>query len=715
MIYRFFIALYLLLIGLSLEAQEGEFIFHEVKAGETKYGISRQYGVTIEQLEKFNPEIKSELKEGVTLLIPKDQPEAESELSRTDSGYVYHQVKAGDTFFSLSQTYGVSIAEIKEANPQLQDVLRLGERIKIPLRPQAREEDLSNYYVHKIIAGETAYSLSRKYRLSLDSLYLLNPEAENGLGVGQLLKLPLSRAPQKKEKIVEVLPDTASKPRDGFDSDEDGFTEEEKDTAINEDGDLGNYFLYKVKTGDSFYSLKNRYGVSQSKLLELNPELSQGLTVGRYIIIPKKKKEEKELSWLEKILSGEKKQEERQKTDTISIDSLIIPQKTLEKPVTPAIIADTLKIDIDKDYRVGLMLPFYTSLFTDTVFENEVEERSKIALDFYNGFLMAADTLGKQGMNISLNVFDTRNDMFRLRELIPQVRQNRFDLVVGPLYSSNVQFVADQLAEDYVPVISPLSTSVEVKGQPNLIKCITGKKGRIKKIADLLNEKYSKGRIIFAHSGKDEELEEIKQIKARLQARERGSFIDNVTSFTDEMLHHSDLKEALDTGQYNVIILVSEDKIFLSDLVNKLRVLRDTSILLIGSPRLMRIPTLEVTYLDYLNLTMPDMNYIDYSNRETIGFIESYRQRYADEPGRFAFQGYDVGLYFLERLWKRGLFFTQSLESDTTEMLSTGFEVRKTQEGGYENNFLYVTAIRDMKLVRLQYQEDKSPSSPPRK
>jgi len=326
---------------------------------------------------------------------------------------------------------------------------------------------------------------------------------------------------------------------------------------------------------------------------------------------------------------------------------------------------------------------------------------------------MAADTLSKQGMNLTLNVFDTRNSMFRLKEIMPQIMQTNFDMVVGPLYDKNVEYVADQLADEKVPVISPLSTTVEVSGRPNLIQCITGKQGRIEKIADLLNNEFGESNVVFAHTNKAEEREEVQQIKARLRARASGSFIRNISFFTEDMLNRNDLKDIMDTTRYNVVVVVSEDKIFLSDLVNKLRVIRDTSIVLIGSSRLLRIPTLEISYLDYLNLTMPDMSYVDYTDESTIQFIEAYRKKYADEPGRFAFQGYDVGMYFLRKLWKSGVFFMQSLEHDKKEMLGVGFDVNKTEDGGYNNNFLFITGVRDMTLVKLEsHQEDKSPKSP---
>ncbi len=686
-------------LGFQMLSQQGNHIFHYVRLGETKYGISKKYGITIEQLEKFNPEIRQGLKEKMTLLIPENsgQPEEEKKKATTkaEPKYTYHEVKAGETLFSLSQTYGISILKIKEENPNITNGLKAGQKLKILLEEDKIVRDNGNYCLHKIVAGETAYFLAKKYHIGLDSLYLLNPEAENKFKIGQLLKFPKSKAIYIDKRLIEVK-GIIPKPKDSFASDDDQFTNVELDTTKNV-SDLRGYFLYKVKRGDSFYSLKKRYGVSRDKLIKLNPELQKGLTAKQHIIIPGEKEKTKRLNWLEKLLDFSEKKQPRE-ADTLNTFSAM-PELPSERSTNAVKTEDRLKINTDKNYLVGLMLPFHIPVVNDTTYE--VGDNSKIALDFYNGFLMALDTLSKQGMNITLNVFDTKNSMFRIRELISGIKQAHFNLMVGPLYDDNVEFVADQLASEKVPVISPLSNSVEVVARPNLIQCISNEESKIVKIAELLNNNYSEDRIIFAHTNKTDEREKVKQIKARLRAKIGRSFTDNVT-FTDKMLSEIELHKILHRDKNNVVVVVTDDKIFLSALIAKLRVVHDTSIHLIGSSTLLDVPTLEINYLDYLKLTMPDMSYIDYSDNKTIGFIETYRLRYSDEPNRFAFQGYDVGIYFLNKLWKNGSYFLQSFNGDSREMLGTGFEVRKTKDGGYKNNFLYMTAVRNLTLVRLK-------------
>ncbi len=697
---RFLIVL-LLAFGLQASGQDDDYIFHEVQAKETKYGISNQYNITIEELEKFNPEIKSGLKEGLTLLIPKKEAAVASENAQkggTEPDFVYHKVEAGETLYSLTRTYGVTEPELRQHNPDLTDGLKLGMTLKVPVK-EAEEEKAgvldSNYTYHQVQKDETAYSLSRQYTISLDSLYLLNPGAEDGLRIGQVLKLPGNR---------RVGPEKTPKPRvpeDGLEKDEPAQEVGQKENNTEEPDTNGTYLLYRVKTGDSFFSLKQKFNVSRDELVALNPELARGLELDKYIIVPRKQ-QQKETSFLDKIF---KKVDPEPRKDQVP-DAQVERKRGLNKPADSREkeikidIEDTLSIDITRNYLVGLMLPFFvTDVDSGDTDAEEIDKRSKVALEFYNGFLMAADSLSKAGMNLTLNVFDTKNSPFLLKEKISEIRKTDFDMIVGPLYKENVEFVADELQKDKVPVISPLSKTVDVKGRPNLVQCIPGSIENDAKMAELLNTRFSEARIVFSHTGKPEEVEDVRQIKARLKARDNGRFIDNVVLEGSD-ISRNELRESLAKGKRNVFVMTSNDKVFLSDLINKLRLIRDTSVYILGSSRVNQITTLEPDYLNDLHLTMPNEYFVDYSNPETVKFIKAYRKKYQNEPMRYAYQGYDVGMYFLNKLWKTGKYMMYSL-NDSENYTNTGFEIRKTPDGGFRNEFMFITGIRNMTLIKL--------------
>ena len=119
-------------------------IYHEVKAKETKYAIAKQYNITIEQLEKLNPEIVNiELPIGFKLLIrgekiivatvkpmivnvPAPKP--------LESLYV---IKAKETLYSISNQFEVTQEELLGLNPELKDGVIEGMSIKVPTKSSA--------------------------------------------------------------------------------------------------------------------------------------------------------------------------------------------------------------------------------------------------------------------------------------------------------------------------------------------------------------------------------------------------------------------------------------------------------------------------------------------------------------------------------------------------------------------------------------------------
>ncbi len=703
---------------------EKKFTSHKVEQGQTLYSIAQKYEVSVEDIKKVNPELRDGLKAGQTLLIPLLPKKPEEPKPVANPNYKEHKVEAGETLYSLALKYGVSVEELKKINPELaEEGLKAGEILYIPKEGsktnEATEQDKARlaaeiakakaekqnqiqagseeykeltsgeYHIHKVAAGQTAYSISKQYHISLDSLYVLNPGADEGLRLGQLLKLPLNRAKYSTQNLIK-----ATQPKEELATDNQSEAEAISDTS-------GGFFLYQIKTGDSYYSLKNRFNVTSEELISLNPELKAGLNVDKYIIIPKRKKQV-DTGWLDKVFSdvensdpvgtpSETKVSQKESLNKTDRKEQMDTQE--KKPVSPKNLA------MDRPIKVGVMLPFMAGTDTSFNYDSEVPARSHYVLDFYNGLLLAADTLASQGMDLTLKVYDTQNSLFTLREKISEVKRSEYDMLIGPLFQKNVEYVADELKSKGTPVISPLSKAVDLADRPNLVKCVPGNDAGAQEIADLLNANYKDAKIVFAHSNSMEDREKVRQIKARLTPRTENSFIESVVS-TESMIKRVSLTDVLAQDKQNVVVVFSEDKVFLSDLVTKLRSMRSLQISLVGPPKLLQIPTLEMDYLNTLKLTMTDASFVDYGDPATIQFIKEYRKRYGSEPTQMAFQGYDVALYFLNQLWLNGPEMLQEVGESQT-MVSTGFRLVKTNKGGYENQFVHITGIRKFTLVRL--------------
>lgn len=685
---------------------------HTVVKGETLYGISRHYDLSVNELLKLNPQAEEGLQPGMVLQLQAKTPAGENSQGKDQTKV--HQVKTGETLYRIARMYRVSVNAILKANPEVTvNDMEVGLLLNIPKvstqssEPRQEPLDTSLFNVHKVKKGETAYSLTKEYSISLDTLYHFNPSAQKGLHIGQTLLFPKA-IPQAAE-MENSLSNTT--PSEQLATDERLNPKELPPASIADTADLNSeFFFYKVKTGDSFYALKNRYKVSQEELLKLNPELKDGgLKVDQYIIIPKKQNAE-ELGWLEKIFKKvEEKPVPRPSSQDRKFKERLNKGGTFRDTTGGAIFEetpgeDTLKIDTTLPVRVGLMLPFFTvdSISGDSSTSKLlVPQKSKVALDFYNGFLLAADSLAQSNVNLLLDVMNTHNNQDSLEQHLQKRENVKFDLIVGPLYSKRVEYVADYFRDEGVPVVSPLSNAVDVQGRPNLIKAIPQNNRQEAVIADAINAHYPNHRIIFVHKGLEEEQKQVIQIKSRLQSRSDTGFLDDVV-FTEEMLKRNELNDFVTNQEDELFVMLSNDQVFVSDMVNKLQALDDSTLSVVCTHKTLFLPTISYQYLEALEMTAPGIHYIDYENKATVNFVKRFRNTYQYEPSRFALQGYDVGLYFLNQLASSRNYFLESLaETKPQRMLNSGFALEKLKGGGYVNQYMYLTGIRNMQLVLL--------------
>ncbi|WP_369764650.1 LysM peptidoglycan-binding domain-containing protein [Flavobacterium sp. WC2429] len=204
-------------------------VTHEVTPKETLYGIEKKYGVSDEDLKKANPFIEKEgLQIGQVLTIPSKNSVKNSVVNKvatvTQEKYVYHDVLAKETKYSIAKQYGISIAELEKRNPEVVSNLPIGYRLIIKgTAPKVMEQaDLKKetkevkkeivkqipiatstevkYSTYEVQPKETLYSLSKTYGMSQEEFVALNPELKNGVEIGMILKVPVKTSLVNEER-----------------------------------------------------------------------------------------------------------------------------------------------------------------------------------------------------------------------------------------------------------------------------------------------------------------------------------------------------------------------------------------------------------------------------------------------------------------------------------------------------------------------------------
>ena len=107
---------------------------------------------------------------------------------RGEQVLVIHKVKSGQTLYALARRYATSVKQINDANPALQQGLKVGQTLKIPYgKPLVVTKVSQPAKTHTVKAGETLYAISRQYNVSVDEIKKLNKLSSNALALGQKL------------------------------------------------------------------------------------------------------------------------------------------------------------------------------------------------------------------------------------------------------------------------------------------------------------------------------------------------------------------------------------------------------------------------------------------------------------------------------------------------------------------------------------------------
>ena len=189
-----FIFSYLFVVAAFGQNNPERFLTHKVKKKETIYGLARKYNVSIEQIKEFNPLIeKIGLKKRMELKIPVYPIIELPKAVPLKEGLEKYLVQPKETKWRLAYRYGITIQELEQLNPQIKDGLKIGQEIVIPKRTAEETkalEEAFNYY--KVKPKEGFYRLEKKLGVTEADLIALNPTLpETGLQEGMILKIGL--------------------------------------------------------------------------------------------------------------------------------------------------------------------------------------------------------------------------------------------------------------------------------------------------------------------------------------------------------------------------------------------------------------------------------------------------------------------------------------------------------------------------------------------
>ena len=172
------------------EAPTAEFLTYVVKVGDALATVAAKHGTTVEVIRELNPQLTSDnLLPGDEIRIPAGLVPLEAPGER-----LYYVVQQGDLVSALADRFGVTLDQIKEANPLVDlDQVPVGLRLVIPVPADTVAGPATVYdgLAYSVQPGDTLNAIALRYSVEPDELVLLNELASaDELQVGQILWLP---------------------------------------------------------------------------------------------------------------------------------------------------------------------------------------------------------------------------------------------------------------------------------------------------------------------------------------------------------------------------------------------------------------------------------------------------------------------------------------------------------------------------------------------
>jgi LysM repeat protein/ABC-type branched-subunit amino acid transport system substrate-binding protein len=676
----------------EVEISGVKYILHSVTKSETVFSLCQKYHVTPNDIQAANPGLNGILRVGSTVKIPVGKVEPEQKKTEritvkdNDQEYYYHKVAKEQTLFSIAKQYEITANDVVRYNPEASNGIQIGQVLKIPVKvtksspgivevtPSVEDDSSgqSKLTVHQVVSGETLYSLEQKYGVSHQEMMKANPALAEGLKAGMKLMIPA----KSETQIVQPVLDSRM------------------------------YTKYKVEKGETLFSLSNRFGVEVSELKRINPSLlSRSLETGEIILIPNQ---------------GQKKNENflSPSPEIASTDNTSVPQSSDCLPISAGSHAL---------YKVGLLLPFYLPELPDSLksgfqksllleqirFNSQIlnsntdtasvavngttiESKAYGFLDFYEGALLALDSLRQLGMNVELYTFDASNQAMITR-MLQMEEFMELNLIIGPVYPELQSSVASFAAKNRIPMVSPLSAMGNFEQSNSwYFKVNPTKEYQTEQTARYIASEYSDNNLFLLQFGENSVYADARLSKLCKEKMDMNGGNKLFHEYNFQKSGVNEIKPLLKENEENIFILPTDYEAQVSVTVTNLTALAEHyDIVLVGSSNLVKLKSVQTENYHRVQLRYLSPYFINYERPVVRRFVAMYRDVFSGEPSQFSFQGFDVSYYFLSALFHFGKDFRNCLQDFPMELMQMSFNFKKLGPmSGNVNTGLFINAYQ---------------------
>ena len=692
-----------------------EYYMHRVKQGHTLYSISKVYNVSIEELEALNPELKKGLKVGHVLGIPvrpvaepkKEEPqpvavEPEPELEPEPEPVVVEIEPEPEP-----EPEPVVVETEPEPEPEPEPVVVEPEPEPEPVAVEPEPEPEPEPVVVEpesepepepvVVEPEPEPESKPNVEQTQNSNHTAFFD-----GKARIVQRGEDLYDIAKEYGIDVAELKRANPRLTFEDPHEGTR-----IVIPQIANENDYIIHSCEYNERVSSLLKRWKVDESVFRAMNVSVGSHVFENQVVLIPIQ--QITDYYWINKS-------EQQEEAVEVTEEQPVEPQETQEHQVLdfdfemgeiPDCFADPA--NASKSYHVALMVPLYLNNIGSVDLSKDKAAKSKKSrplsfLQFYEGFMIAAEAMEKKGMHLDLTVIDVTDNVSTAENALEKIENKDVDLIVGPFFGNAFEVVEEYAKANGIAVVNPMTTRKSViEDSPNVIKAKAGDVGLILTLSNLVKNHYSDANVFIVSREKESDSAFLDQLEHHLnmaineevtvkgddflqfarnesERQQMGSRLvptidvegqvystgDFQNGVTDEVVLTNTVKRypysqigsvrsELSGVRDNVIIAYGDDNVFATQMLNALTKQADRyPITLVCVHDWQKHEKLLVDNLLKMNAIYISDCFVDYNSDEAKRFVLRFRQKYGIDPQQYAFEGYDVGSYFLNALMQYG-------------------------------------------------------------
>ncbi|WP_273157843.1 LysM peptidoglycan-binding domain-containing protein [Bacteroides fluxus] len=572
--------------------------------------------------------------------------------AQENQSYFLHTIEKGQSLYSIASMYGINQSDIIKLNPGSDEKIYIGRTLRIPRGVANTEKET----FHTIEAGETLYRLTVKYNVSAKAICDANPglSAEN-FRIGQVIRIPSS---------TEAV----------------ATTEASNNKSVANNSNIPAPVqsrcrdMHKVKRKETVFSISREYGISEAELIAANPELKgeNKIKKGSFLCIP---------------YPSAQPQPSTQPQDIPTDSELFRENKK--------------KAERFSTIKAAIILPFL-----DGVPKGE----SARMVEYYEGFLMAVDSLKRTGTSIDLYTYNSGPETASLNGILGKSEMKDMDIIFGPLYQQHIKPLSDFAKKNDIRLVIPFTSKDNtVFRNPSVYQINTPQSYLYSEVYDHFVRQFPNANVIFIEASQEtkDKVEFIKGLKDELRNRSIP-----MKSLKEDATVES-LKAVLSADRENIFIPTSDSNLTLIKILPQLTLLvRDqpeSRVHLFGYPKWQTYTKDHIEAFFELDTYFYSSFYTNNLLPAAINFTKNYRRWYGKDMDerypKYGMLGFDTGYFFLKGLSRYGSEFEKNMQGLNLTPIQTGFKFQRVNNwGGFINKkVFFVRFTKNYELVKLDF------------